>query len=89
MNLQLNQVKSTIQNQGLLRVNITLESFGVSVFFHFKAEFESNDIDSCCLVTQKNEKRFFKSIDSAYKLVSSLICPDKDLLVDVVIRSHL
>jgi len=88
MNLQLNQIKQTALKQGFSRVKIILDSNFIFIYFSFKAEFESNDIDGAHLVTQKNELRNFKTIDAAYKLINSLLDPEKDLFVDVIISDN-
>lgn len=88
MNLQLPQIKKLSFTQGFSKINIVIDIDCISIIFHFRAEFNSNDIDYARLYTQKNELRNFKTIDSAYKLIDSLLCPKKDLFVDVVISDN-
>lgn len=88
MNLQLNQIKKTSVSQGFSKIKIILDNGKIFILFSFKAEFGSDDIDNACLVTQKNEIRNFKTIDSAYKLIDSLLDSEKDLFVDVCISDN-
>ena len=88
MNLQLNQIKKLSVTQGFSRIKILIDLDNIFILFHFNAEFESKDVDFAYLVTQKNELRSFKTIDSAYKLIDSLLHKDKDLFVDVTISDN-
>ncbi len=88
MNLQLNQIKKTSVKQGFSRIKIILDFDSIFIVFHFNAQFQSNDIDYATLVTKEGDRQTFKTIDSAYKLIDSLLKPKKDLFVDVVISDN-